>query len=264
MLACIAVLLTTRSGWGDELVQVAPHRAAMIGEPATPPLLGYLARPIGPGLFPAVVVLHWCSGFGSHDVAAALRLKSWGYVALALDSLGDANRCSLGGGSVPETQDAYAALHFLKQQKFIAADHIAVMGFSMGAIAALEAVETGTFERYEPDHFQAAIAYYPDCSSFSGRMTVPTLILIGEKDDWTLAAACQKMAAGESDIGITRTKTDGAQLQLVTYPGATHAFDANEPPRTYLGHFMEYDEAAARDADQRVRAFLKNELGGSP
>src|SRR4051812_25976 len=62
----------------DELVQVAPHRADV--QPAsskdTPPLLAYLARPVGAGPFPAAVVLHSCGGFSRHDTEAAARLKS--------------------------------------------------------------------------------------------------------------------------------------------------------------------------------------------
>jgi dienelactone hydrolase len=91
-------------------------------------------------------------------------------------------------------------------------------------------------------------------------MTVPTLILIGDRDDWTPADACRKMAAGESDIGVTRTKGAGDVVTLVVYPGATHAFDAVAPSRRYLGHFMEYDEAAAKDAEVRLRAFLHDTL----
>ena len=64
-----------------------------------PKLLGYLAR-LDAGLaalagrqfdrggpYPAVVVLHGCGGISSHSTGIADRLGSWGYVALAVDSL---------------------------------------------------------------------------------------------------------------------------------------------------------------------------------
>ena len=63
-------------------------------------LSGYLARPDtglaaelgrssnGGGPFPAVVVLHGCIGITGHFTGIADRLSSWGYVALAVDSLG--------------------------------------------------------------------------------------------------------------------------------------------------------------------------------
>ena len=85
-------------------------------------LAGYLARPDsglsaergihdyrGEGPFPTVVVLHGCIGITD-------RLSSWGYVALAVDSLGPrgiASRC--GVGTLDQAFDAYAALGYLSQ-----------------------------------------------------------------------------------------------------------------------------------------------------
>src|SRR5258708_3644523 len=112
----LLVLLSVPAGLpcahADSLVQVAPHRATDrpgTGE-GTPPLLGFLARPSGPGRFPAVILLHGCFGFDAHDISAAATLKSWGYVGLALDSLGKANVCGGGEGvgAAAEQLDAYA------------------------------------------------------------------------------------------------------------------------------------------------------------
>jgi|tagenome__1003787_1003787.scaffolds.fasta_scaffold20897282_3 dienelactone hydrolase len=247
----------------DELVQIASHRAAIWpeGSKATPALLGFLTRPIGPGRFPAVVLLHWCSGFSGHDTQAATILKSWGYVALAVDSLGDANLCTGGGGSAAEALDAYAALRYLAAQSFVASDRIAVMGYSMGATAALITIDKGGIERAEAARFRAAIAYYPQCEYSTGSLTAPALILVGERDDWTPADTCRKLAAHESDIGMTRRSGTGAPINLVVYPNAVHAFDVRSPPHYYLGHFEQFDEDATRDAETRVRAFLRQELG---
>lgn len=133
----------------DELVQVAPHRAAVWPAKTdnAPPLLGFLARPYGPGRVPAVVLLHWCTGYSDHDTQAAAMLKSWGCVALAVDSLGDANMCTASGGSTAEMSDAYAALRYLAAQDFVAADRIAVMGYSIGASESLRG-HGGASQRY--------------------------------------------------------------------------------------------------------------------
>jgi len=79
------------------------------GSPAQLP--AYLARP-DQGLpaylggraasapYPAVVVLHGCSGFSSYNTNFADQIASWGYVVLAIDSLsprGIASRCSRPG-----------------------------------------------------------------------------------------------------------------------------------------------------------------------
>ncbi len=130
----------------------------------------------------------------------------------------------------------------------------------MGAIAVLDAIERGQVERSQPEHFRAAIAYYPACRASTGDLTAPTLILIGERDDWTPAKACQEMAAHEDDIGITREQGDGAPISLAVYPDATHAFNVPAPARHYLGHFMQYDAAAAKTAETRVRTFLHDTL----
>jgi hypothetical protein len=71
--------------------------------------------------------------------------------------------------------------------------------------------------------FRAAVAFYPVCERISGPM--PTLILIGENDDWTPADACRRLTNAEDEIGISRSKGEGAPLQLAVLPDATHGFD---------------------------------------
>jgi dienelactone hydrolase len=260
----VALLLLLASGapaGADELVQIAPHRAAGQSEATgqTPPLFGYLARPEQPGRRPAVVVLHWCVGFGPHVIAAAARLKSWGYVALAPDSLGGANMCNGGAGLGAEVADSYASLRWLAAQDFVDGGRVAAIGYSMGATAALNAVEQGRLHDAQPERFAAAVAYYPACEASSGNMTVPALILIGERDDWTLAEPCRRLAAHESDVGVTRS-AGGVPVRLVVYPGATHGFDLPGQPQSYLGHQLAYDAEVASDAAARVRAFLDEVL----
>jgi len=247
----------------DELIQVARNQAPLPQHTGdnTSPLLGFLARPYGPGRFPAVVLLHWCSGFGEHDTAAAATLKNWGYVALAIDSLGDANMCSLQGGSTAEAVDAFAALRYLSEQDFVASARIAVMGYSMGALGALITIDKWPIMRVQQMRFRAAVAYYPPCQFITGDLTAPALVLIGEQDDWSSADACRKLAAHETDIGITRKPVAGESVDLVVYPNATHGFDLDRPPHRYLGHSMRYDPAATNDAEAKVHAFLRATLG---
>ena len=261
-LLSLAILGGVPGAYADELVEIAPHRAAVWpgSSEATPPLLGFLARPNGPDRFPAVVLLHGCTGFSGHDTEAAATLKSWGYVALAVDSLGDANMCSARGGAAAKAFDAYAGLRYLTAQNFVSSSRIAIMGYSMGALAALTAVEIGWIEHAEQPGFRAVVAYYPLCQYSSGMLTAPAMILIGERDDSTLANSCRKLATHESDIGITRNAKSGTSIELVGYPEATPGFDVRSPPRNQ-GLFEQYDETASRDAATRVRAFLGKELG---
>ena len=160
--------------------------------------------------------------------------------------------------------DAYIALRYLAAQSFVASSRVAVMGYSMGAIAAIAANEQDGIARDQQTMFRAVVAYYPLCQHAAGILTAPGLILIGERDDWALADACRKLAAHETDIGITRTAGAGVLVELVVIPDATHGFDVRLPPSHYLGHFERYDEAATQDAAVRVRAFLRQELGDQP
>ena len=266
IVAGLAAVLACRPAQADQLVQIAPHWTAVPPQSSTvtPPLLGYLARPYGQGRFPAVVVLHWCSGFSDHDVDAASQLKSWGYVALAVDSLGDANMCQAFGGAAAQAHDAAAAFRYLAAQRFVDAGRVAMLGFSMGGSAVLETVDAQLLPGLSRSPFRAAVAFYPGCAGSSGLMTAPTLVLIGAADDWSSPDACRKLAAHENDIGITRANGPSEPVDLVVYPGATHAFDAPEPARHYLGHFMRYGAAATQDAQIRVRAFLRRTIGDWP
>jgi dienelactone hydrolase len=101
-----------------------------------------------------------------------------------------------------------------------------------------------------PVHFAAGIAFYPSCPKLAG-FAAPLLILIGGGDDWTPAAACQELA---QHIDV---EASGPKVALVTFPGATHAFDYPYPPRTNsLGHHMVYDPAATAASWRAIDAFL--------
>jgi dienelactone hydrolase len=120
-------------------------------------------------------------------------------------------------------------------------------------------------ERIAPDKFRAAIGFYPSCLGFKGDMTVPTLILIGELDDWTPAVECRNMVDGRDDWGISRQKDRGVPIKLIVYPDAYHAFDARglTTPIQFFGHHLEFNPSATDQAISAVREFLKAQVGGN-
>jgi dienelactone hydrolase len=208
-----------------------------------------ILKPEGAGPFPAIVMLHDCSGIGPRSSGAPLRwarkLVPQGYVVILPDSFAPRGFPD-GVCTKSETQaaspyvrarDAFAALAYLRRQPYVADKPVAVMGGSHGGSTTLAT----DIDRGDPGAaFAAAIALYPGCGanygtwranrnagpgqpsmSFSGayKPAAPLLILIGEKDDWTPAPYCQSLAEAAQRAGYP--------VAIEVYPGALHSFDSN-------------------------------------
>jgi dienelactone hydrolase len=230
------------------------------------PLQGYLRQPNNAGPSAAVVLLHSCNGNWQRlDERWGKRIAAWGYVTLTVDSFGPRglkNTCS-SGAPVDLARDAYRALDFLVQQRFVDPARVAAVGFSQGAWQVLSSVERGILEQASPNKFRAAVAFYPNCLGFKGNMTVPALVLIGELDDWTLAKECRNMVDGRDDWGISRQRDQGVPIKLVVYPGAYHGFDASNltTPVMLLGHHLEFNQSATDQSITALQAFLDATIG---
>jgi dienelactone hydrolase len=243
--------------------RLAKERGQPIPEQPSEEIAGELYRPPGSGPFPAVVLLHGCSGRGPQEFEDVIgrRYTDLGYAMLIVDSFGPRGikeRCTeFGSGPfVDRLMDAYGGLLHLASLPFIDPDRIAVVGYSQGGMVALSAVELGGIETLFDRHFRVAIAYYPPCGPFTGSVSIPTLILVGELDDWAPAGDCRDV--------MVRRSGEGASLRLVVYPGAYHAFNATilrDKPRTLFGHHLEYNEAADRAAAAETSGALRHAFG---
>jgi len=229
------------------------------------PLQGYLRQPGNAGSSPAVVLLHSCNGnWARLDERWGRRIASWGFVTLAVDSFGPRGIKSCGDGAANDrVMDAYRALNFLVRAPFVDPARVAVLGFAQGGQMALMSVEHGAIEQTSPNKFRAAIAFYPPCHWSRGDMTVPTLILIGERDDVNPAAGCRDMVDGRDDMGISRRPTEGVPIKLIVYPGAYHAFDAPNPknPADLAGHHHEFNQSATDQSITALHEFLDATIG---
>jgi dienelactone hydrolase len=255
-----------------------------------------LAKPAGDGPFPAVVILHDCSGLGLPSSGSPWRwsalLTAKGYVTLWPDSFSTRGhpRGVCTDGSTPRVTfkqraaDAYAALDHLGTLPYVDRKRIAVMGGSHGGSSTLAAiVDVAENARPENSRFAAAIALYPGCGATVGGWSVtranggqiagysgvfkplaPLLILIGEADDWTPAEPCQRLAKASQDAGYP--------VEIVVYPHVHHSFDSPFPARfiaerrninspTGHGATTEGNKQAWADAVARVEDFLGKKLG---
>lgn len=220
-----------------------------------------MSKPDGPGPFPAVVHMHGCGGLAAYRrIAAAKQFTDWGYVTLIVDSFttrGIKDACT-GLAVVPSREaDAMGALQYLAALPYIDAKRIAIVGYSQGGIAALNvatAQPAGLFEMPPGLRYKAAVAYYPMCSAAGDELEIPTLVLIGELDDWSRAVECTWL--------LRRWDHNSAPLWVTVFPEAYHSFDS--PPAgagvRYFGHWLRYDAEATRRAIAQTRDFLAKEL----
>jgi dienelactone hydrolase len=261
-LAAIVALTISMAFSPSFAERLSPPPAEIVEIPVSPlpfVLQGFLRRPESAGRSPAVVLLPACGRNTKQlDEDWGARISTWGYATLTIngfDTRGIKN-CGTAANTDPSdlATDAYRALDFLIQQRFVDPKRAAVVGFAAGAWQTLAAVERGAVQHASEHKFRAAAAFYPLCSYFKGIMTVPTLILIGERDDWGTADACRKMVAGEDDAGISRQKGESAAVQLIVYPDAYFGFDVPslKKPIEFLGHHLEYNKLAADQSAQAL------------
>ena len=238
-----------------------------------------LLKPDGQGPFPAVVIMHDCSGLGPRSSGAPGRwgneLLGQGYVVLIPDSF--TTRGHAGGictdpspsrnevGPSRRVRDAYAALTYLRSLPYVDGTRVGLMGGSHGGattLASMAAPESDNepLARDKRSGFAAAAALYPGCAgrvgswravreggastttiNYSGvyEPVAPLLILVGEADDWAPAEPCRKLAEAAQKAGYPVT--------IKTYPGAQHSFDSSSPVR-YLATRVNVSSPSGRGA----------------
>jgi dienelactone hydrolase len=224
-----------------------------------------VSKPDGAGPFPAIVMLHDCSGLGARSSGTPKRwaktLVERGYVVVMPDSFSTRGYpdgvCISGSRRGTEvspdrrTHDAFDALVYAQRLPYVDAKRIGVMGGSHGG--------STTILSMARQGFRAGVALYPRCSiaAQSYQPTAPLLILIGELDDWTPAADCRRLEGGNTALKI--------------YPDAHHSFD-NDRPLRFLATRINPSSASGRgattggnpvawnDAIERVVNFFGREL----
>lgn len=230
-----SLLLVALAGCAPALSDVKPRLAdgdrGTIWFRTDEPLVlsGELRFPDGPGPFPAVVLMHGCSGLPSRSVSGwEPVLREWGLATFVVDSFGNRGLrevCTRGGlRSTDRIPDAYAALRILATHPRIDARRVVLMGFSHGGLATLASATTWSRERFTVaggPAFLAFFPFYPYCNGRSEQplaLAGPVHIHTGELDDWTPAAPCVRLAA--------EARAAGVDVEITVYEGAAHGFDS--------------------------------------
>lgn len=250
------LLLSLHAGAAEQSTLVVTPIGSSLQIPAT------LIKPDGDGPFPAVVIVHDCSGLGPRSSGAPRRwageLVQQGYVVIIPDSFtprGFADGVCFTPGSqtvsvngYARAADAYGALAALRALPYVDGKRIGIMGGSHGGWTTLAAMympvdSNDVLAEAKRNGFAAAVALYPACAprygawstskfgsfgppaSYSGvyQPLAPLLILIGEKDDWTPAEPCRHL--------VEASRAAGYPVDIRIYPDAQHAFDSSYPVR---------------------------------
>jgi dienelactone hydrolase len=241
-----------------------------VNDPDVKNIAGALIKPEGPGPFPLVVYMPPCGGPNfplelQQEKTWIERLKSEGIALFIVDHLmprglekgncdklltvlQDVKNKNETVLKIIETggNDAAAAVKTAMSLPGIDPQKIFLMGFSSGATSTLRATDPGA----PGDHvtgISGVIAYYPLCYD-NVQASTPTLILVGDKDDWISVADCQALQ-------------DKENFEVVVYPGGSHAFTLPfDQPVDFAGHKMNYDEVLTKTAMERAVAFMKAQM----
>lgn len=193
---------------------------------------GFLAKPIKPGVYPGVVMIHESWGLNDNVADMAKLLSSFGYSVLAVD---------LYNGTVAKTvEEAQKQIGSLDQEKAILnmrsaagylrknenAAKIASLGWGFGGGQSLKFSLSG-------EKLNATVIYYGDLLLEQKKLIPikwPVLGIFGDKDTVVPVDAVRVF-----DTILTRLNTPH-EVQI--YPGVGHAFtnpsDANYAPKETL------------------------------
>ena len=238
--------------------------AIPVNDAATKAIAGALFKPAGAGPFPAVIYISGCAGLNAPPEMMLERtvidhLLARRAAILIVDPFTPRNEPQGMCGSVVNLNektdvqinyfirggnDALAAVKVLRAMPEIDPKRIFLLGYSYGAISSLFATDA---KKSGADEVAGVIAFYPHCYD-NIVPSRPTLVLHGDKDDWTPADLCQKLQSKPN-------------VERVVYPGVFHAFASPRgEPIDFLGHHIVFDVKAALDAERRADAFMAAQM----
>jgi dienelactone hydrolase len=250
---------------------IFPAHAELADKLTSPRMV--LLKPAGEGPFPALVIMHQCSGPNEAVVSWAQRAVARRYAVLLVDSLGPRGVRSVcygpqGGVNLFRgARDALQAAEHLRRQPFVDADRVALVGFSWGAMVGLltDSPHYVGALRAGPG-FTAIASFYPGCFRISppnnsppidiinGDIDHPLLVLMGEADTEAPASECTER--------LELLKETGAPVEWFIYPQTTHCWDCEQlnglSKIDVRGHHVEYHfrQDVTQDSEGRLFAFL--------
>ena len=246
---------------------------------------GLIYKPDESGPFEAVVMLHGAGGIFPYQLDWARQLHDEGYVVLFVDSY--CKRKLLCEHDSPDNDpkrrkavnrwkdittlqrgaDAFGAFEYLVQQNFVIKDKISLMGFSWGATSGLMSIDPRIKKLFSPikDGFHSLVAVYPNSKYWKGtgrmwrstadiNITIPTLILAGEKDEAESIDVYKELQQ--------LAEKNTFPLTIVLYPDSYRKFDEKREKHSVTVNNITltkaYNKKAHEDSIKQVLSFLSN------
>lgn len=224
----------------------------------------YFARPLGPGPFPGMVVIHHMPGWDEWYREATRKFAHHGYLALSPNLYFRAGHGTpedvaakvRADGGVPDEQavgDLVGAMHYLRALPQLNGK-VGVFGTcSGGRHAYLAACLAVGFDACV-DCWGGRVVMPPDTLSlnfpvapidYTANLSCPLLGIFGQEDS---SPSPEQVAQHEEEL-----KKHGKEYEFHMYPDAGHGF--------FYYHRPNYRQAQAVDGWEKVFDFLKRHLG---
>ena len=221
-------------------------------------------KPDGAGPFPAIVMLHDCSGLGMRSSGAPRRwadeLVPQGYVVAIPDSFSPRGlpngtctepptRSRVANGFV-RAADAYGTLAYLRTLPYVDGKRVVAMGGSHGGWTTLATLSEPSLpgsplSAAKRDGFAAGVALYPSCVATYGTWSIARAGGAERGPAVSHSGVYQALApllilVGEKDDWTPAepcrwlaetARARGYPVELKIYPGAHHSFDSASPIR---------------------------------
>jgi dienelactone hydrolase len=208
-------------------------------------LTGYFAVGESRRTAPGILVAHEAPGLSEHAKERAQMLAARGYVAFALDLYGETDLPlerarqyseALMADAALLRRRARAALDVLAGHDCCDASRMAVIGFCLGGVVALELAR-------DQAPIRCAVGFHPGLmrprGSTTSRISAKILMMIGEEDPI--------VAAQDRESFVREMKDAGADWQLHLFGGVGHSFTNRQIDALGYPGFR-YDESADRRA----------------
>ena len=251
MKTLLAALLITSPGYADLIEKSVPYRQGETG------LEGFHVYEDGvEGKRPAVLIIHQWTGLTDYEKMRARMLAKLGYNVFAADIYGKGIRpqppeAAKEAGKYKSDRPLYrarllAGLEILRGDERTDADRIAAIGYCFGGTGVLELARSGA-KIAGVVSFHGGLGAGEGLAASKGEVRTRILALHGANDPFVppseIDAFWKEMQAAEAD------------WQLITYPGAVHAFTqqmaGNDPSRGAA-----YNEVADRRSWRDMKTFF--------